>query len=890
MVGSSISHYEILDKLGQGGMGVVYRAEDTKLDRPVALKFLPSHLLGDEDVRKRFEREAKAAAALNHPNICAVYEIDEADGKSFIAMAFLEGESLEKKIAQGPLKLEEALSIARQIAEGLEAAHEKGIHHRDIKPENVIVNAKGRVTIMDFGLAQLTEASRLTRTDETLGTTAYMSPEQTQGSGTDHRTDIWALGVVLYEMVVREKPFKGDYDKAVMYSILNEAHEPITGLRAGVPMDFEFIVGKCLEKAADQRYDSASDIAKDLRSLSEKLKSGRSAIVKSAVVGASAAEPSAEATAAPADLVPRNKLHLALAMAAALAGVLAAVSVLYFTQAPVERTVRRWSFSPPPLASSGNPVEISPNGRHIAYVADSGGDVALWVRDLDREEPRELAGTEGASRPFWSPDSRLIGFAAGGEVKKISVQGGPAITLGPQLGSRFSGGSWSPDGESIAFSSSVDRSGARVFEVPAQGGEPRLLVEPQETGGANPHFLPAEAGARSLLLRGGARQDPDVVLKNLDTGESSILAKGSGAIYSPSGHILYQWHGALWALPFSLDRLKATGEAFPIIETSRSATVARDGTLVSVGALSSTDLQQLVWRDRTGEKVGEIGQPQAGIGYPVLSPDGRRVAVRSDESGNLDVWVHEVERPLKRRLTFDDAPESRPQWSPSGREVTFQSERGGIANIFRRAADGTGEAELLIGTETDKRPWGWSRDGDYLVYSVAGAGFGDLWYLKRNGDGEGFESLPFLATPFREEMPNLSPDGNFLAYCSNQSGEDEVYVQSFPSGDGLSQISTNGGCQPRWSRDGKELFYVDGVTLMAVEVTTSPVFAAGVIGPLFSDLYLRDPGPTRATTNYDVSADGRFVMVGSAESEGADGEQPPIQVIENWYEEFRDRE
>ena len=254
MVGQTISHYKVLDKLGQGGMGVVYRAQDTKLDRTVALKFLPAHLLGDEDIRKRFEREAKAVASLHHPNICPVYEIDDVDEKAFIAMAFIEGESLDKKIEQGPLKLDQALAIAQQVAQGLEAAHEKGIHHRDIKPENLMVDAKGHVTIMDFGLAQLTEASRLTRTDETLGTTSYMSPEQTEGSGTDHRTDIWALGVVLYEMIVGDQPFKGDYDKAIMYSILNEEPEPITALRTGVPMELEVGVGKCLEKEPQRRY------------------------------------------------------------------------------------------------------------------------------------------------------------------------------------------------------------------------------------------------------------------------------------------------------------------------------------------------------------------------------------------------------------------------------------------------------------------------------------------------------------------------------------------------------------------------------------------------------------------------------------------------------------
>ena len=316
MIGRTISHYRILDKLGEGGMGVVYKAEDSKLERPVALKLLPAHLLGNEDIRKRFEREAKASAALSHPNVCTVHEIDEAGGKTFLAMELVEGESLDKKIARGPLKLDEALSIAQQIAKGLEAAHKRGIVHRDIKPENIMVGEDGHVTIMDFGLAQLTEASRLTKTDETVGTVAYMSPEQTEGSGTDHRTDIWSLGVVLYEMITGQQPFKGDYDKAVMYSILSENPEPITAVRTGVPMELEFIVNKCLAKDAGKRYKASEELAVDIGVQVDKLKSGQSTVRKKQTEESSG-------VALSDDLVPRRRLHLAWA----LAGVLAIVRV-----------------------------------------------------------------------------------------------------------------------------------------------------------------------------------------------------------------------------------------------------------------------------------------------------------------------------------------------------------------------------------------------------------------------------------------------------------------------------------------------------------------------------------------------------------------------------------
>ena len=894
--GSTISHYKVLEKLGSGGMGDVWKAEDTKLHRDIALKLLASHLLRDEEARKRFHREAQAAASLSHPNVTTIYEIDEADDKTFLALEYIEGETLERRIESGPLPLQDALDIGRQIAEGLEAAHCKGVVHRDIKPGNVLITPDGRVKILDFGLALLTEGSKLTQLDTTVGTVAYMSPEQTQAAEVDHRSDIWALGCIVYEMVCGQRPFQGTYDQAVMYSILNEAYEPITGIRAGLPMELEFIVGKCLEKDAKDRYDSASDNAKDLRSLGEKLKSGRSAIVKSAAVDVGPTESSSVRQAEPGDPVLRRKLHLALAVATAATMAFAALAFMHFGEAPIEQPVSKWSFAPA-LEIGGAPVAVSPNGRHIAYLAGP-GERRLWVRDVDRLEPRELAGTEGAIRPFWSPDSRLIGFAAGGEVKKISVQGGPAITLCPVRGVNFVGGSWSPDGESIAFTIPLP-DGMRVFEVPARGGPSKLLFEPEEDArgagyGAFPHFLPAEAGARSVLLRVGARRDPehDVVLKNLETGESLLLAKGGRAVYSPSGHIVYEGQGGLWALPFSLDVLKPTGEAFPIAENRGVPSVAMDGKLVSVGGPLRTDtsLDQLVWRDRTGEKVGEIGQPQTVIRYPALSPDGRSVAVASDESGNVDVWVHEVERPSTLRLTFDDAPDGQPHWSPSRREITFTSGRGGTNDIFRRPADGTGEAELLVGKEANERPWGWSRDGNYLVYTSEAEENSDLWYLKRRDDGQGFESMEFLATPFNETAPSLSPGGDLLAYCSNLSGQEQVYVRPFPSGDGQWAVSTNGGYEPRWSRDGKELFYVEDDTLMAVEVTTTPVFSAGVTTPLFSNPHLSDRGRMGDHAVYDVSEDGRFVMPDSAAIEGANEEPPDIQVVENWYEEFRDRE
>ena len=511
MIGRTISHYKITEKLGEGGMGVVYKAEDTKLERTVALKFLAAHLLNDEEAKARFLREAKAAAALDHPNICTVYEVGEAEGKIFISMAFIKGESLEARIEQGPLPLKDALGIGRQIAEGLEAAHEESVVHRDIKPANVMVDAKGRATIMDFGLAHLTEASRLTKTDQTMGTVAYMSPEQAQGMEVDNRSDVWALGVVLYEMVCGQRPFQGQYDQALLYEIVHQEPEPLTGVRAGVPMELEFIVGKCLAKDRNDRPSSAEEIARDLRTLGEKLKSGRSTILRAGIVtgppaGSTQSPAQAESPSIPHPLVKyrviedgqetgdtiryvaedtelhrsvairvlpqsseqqieraqRRKLTLAFGVGAL--GVLLAL-IFAFSPTPVaEAPLRRFT-----LPTEGTPsrISISPNGRHVAYRTGEQGERVLWVHDLDQNEPRSILGPgdiSGQISPAWSPDSQFICLRLSDELKKVSVSGGPAVTVCALSGNTF-GASWTPDGDSIIFNMS-----GQLHQVAARGG------------------------------------------------------------------------------------------------------------------------------------------------------------------------------------------------------------------------------------------------------------------------------------------------------------------------------------------------------------------------------------------------------------------------------------
>ena len=642
MVRKTISHYKVLSELGRGGMGVVYKAEDTKLRRTVALKFLRSDLIEDPEHRERFLREAQAAAALDHPNICTVYEIDEVDGQTFIAMACLEGQTIKDKLKDRPLKLDEALDIAIQTATGLQAAHEKGVVHRDIKGANLMVTAEGQVKIMDFGLAQLAERSQLTKTATILGTPAYMSPEQAQRLPTDRRTDIWSLGVVIYEMVTGRLPFEGERQQAVLYAIASEEPEPITALRAGLPMELEWIIGKAMAKEADERYQHVEEMIVDLRGLGKKVRSGKTSILRTGLGGqpARAARQTAVPPAPSVAVVPIQKLRLHQALLALTGAIALTLALFHFRQPSPEvrqALLSHFAFTPP-VAVRTDPystdLAISPNGRHVTFVLGA-SETQLWVQDLDQQQPRAIEGTEGARGPFWAPGSDFIGFATNFELKKVSIQGGPAIPLCELSNNSFWGGSWSPDGEMIVFSS---KSPSVLYEVPARGGRPNLLISPreiEESSGeralylARPQFLPSEAGARVLVFVVAGSTGTNMMLQDLESGRPEFLGEGESPFYSPSGHIVFQaaerTHD-LWALPFSLDTLKAAGDAFPVTQNSRGPTVAADGTLVYLDGTGSGQ-QQLVWLDRRGKKTAEIGLTEAAIGSPALSPDGRLIAL-----------------------------------------------------------------------------------------------------------------------------------------------------------------------------------------------------------------------------------------------------------------------
>jgi serine/threonine protein kinase len=875
-------------------MGVVYKAEDTKLERTVALKFLAAHLLNDQEAKQRFLREAKSAAALHHPNICTVYEIDEAEGKTFLAMAFLKGETLEERISKGPLPLKDALDVGRQIAEGLAAAHAERIIHRDIKPANILVSPEGRATIMDFGLARLTEASKLTRQDQTVGTAAYMSPEQIQGGEVDQRTDIWALGCVLYEMVVGLRPFKGQYDQALAYEICNQAPEPLTGLRAGVPIELEFIVGKCLAKEVGDRYDGAAELTKDLRKLGEDLKSGRSTITRmpspsadvpdmapgAETVNSAEKSPHASAT------IAKSKLRTIQALAAVAPITAIALAYLFFAQEQPRLPLLRFSFPVEGIENSTSGGSISPDGNYIVYPIGTGTASSLWLRSLRDESSRELPGTASAVGGFWSPDSSSIGFAVGFpnyEVRRISIDGGSPImlcNLAPGSGgTQFLGGTWSSDGERIVFASR-----GRVYEVSARGGQTQLLLEDMQGVPERPYFLPGQGDRGAIAYHKQGVDGTRIWVLNLETNENRELGPGSDAIYSHEGFLIHGPRnandGGLWAWPFSLDTLTPTGNAFPISTVGRMAGVSQRGTLAYLDDSGGDVNRSLVWRDRAGAVVGAVGQPQRGLGSPAISPDGRRIAVQSTESGSPDIWLHDLDRSIKTRLTFQPGGEGRPVWSPSGREIVHNASAG----LVRRSADGTGEAVVVVhrGTNPD-----WSPDGRYLVYQEDNAETAtDIRYIDLGGEGSSLESVTVVGTPAIERVARLSPDGRFLAYISNESGDFNIYVRPFPEGSGKWQVSLNGGTQPRWRRDGGELYYVERTTLMAVSVSTDQGFSVGQPQALFEspDLLYTPSAP-----NYEVSPDGhRFLTVTAVEDEGAAA--PTIRVVQNWYEEFRGRE
>ncbi len=878
MIGQTIAQYKIVGKLGEGGMGEVFLAEDAKLDRKVALKFLPPEVASDPDVKARFIQEAKAASALNHPNVCTIHDIQELDGRMYIVMEHVDGATLADKRDQ--LSMKKAVDIGAQIADGLAAAHEKGIVHRDIKAENIMLRSDGIAQIMDFGLAKLRGVSRLTREGSTVGTTSYMSPEATQGHDTDHRTDIYSLGVVLFELLTGRLPFDAVHETAVMYEIVHVDAPPPSAVKPDVDAELDRIVLECLDKDPDERYQSARELAKDLRR--HKRSSGRQRVSQISQVRPVYQQPSGiaeapsqsgiQAAASPA--VPQTQpppSRTPWFIAAALLVALSTVSTVQIMRHdPPPRVTRAHMLLPEGgqlQAWGGGHIAVSPDGKKLAYVASdsaSTGDV-LWVRELASLTSLKLPDTKDAFYPFWSPDSRYIGFFVDGKLKKILATGGPALTVCDAENGRL--GSWNED-DVIVFSPHYTEV---LYQVPAAGGTADTLTVRDSTVSDHTHrwpwFLPDGKHflyfARTTADAGG--EDDAICVGSLDgTVYRRLIPAKSNAAYA-AGHILFMRGNTLMARPFDAGRLELTGDAFPIAENvayndqfSRgSFTVSTNGMLIYQGGEFAIGSALLI-HDRTGKVLDTVGAPERFTNI-AFSPDGTRILADFNDqaTSQFDVWSYDLRRGIRTRLTFDPANDGIAIWDPSGERFVFASNRNGDNwDLFVKASNGVGDDSLLIGSPHMLLPRSWSRDGRYLIVEQVDSGTShrNIWAYPLVGDRK---PLPLTHREFPPRMPVLSPDGRWLAWTSEESGTEEVYVAPFPSMNGKWQVSINEGDRPHWRGDGKELFYLDNDDkLMVAEVDGSgSSFRIGAVRPLFQ---LR---PQRPGGIYDVTADGhRFVV------------------------------
>ncbi len=907
MIGLTIAQYRVIEKLGAGGMGEVFLAEDTKLDRKVALKFLPEHLALEGEVKARFLQEAKAAAAFTHPNVCSIHDVQEHDGRMFIVMEYVDGQTLRDK--KDSLSITQIVEIGAQIADGLAAAHQQGIVHRDIKSENIMLRKDGIAQITDFGLAKLRGvASRLTKEGSTLGTTGYMSPEQALGHDVDHRSDIFSLGVVLYELLTGQMPFTGAHEAAIMYEIVNVEAAPPSAVNPDLDPELDRILLECLQKEPDERYQSAREVAKDLRRF--KRDSGRKRVsrISQSRVSASRAPSRApsrvsQATRPDVDDPPvghRLLAWLPWAVSAVLALVL--IYVAFGRGSGIGAAdVYRFSIVPPTglglAVEGGGNLAVSPNGKYIVYAAvDSVQTPTLWLRPVDKLTAQQLPGTELAWYPFWSPDSRYVGFfTQNGKLKKIDVTGGPPVVLCDSESGR--GGSWNKNGDIVFAPASV----SGIWRVSAAGGVPTQVTQPDTTGERKTHrwpwFLPD--GKHFLYYvrtgTGGAEKaDDSIHVASLDGSMDRVLFQSEGNAIYAKDHLMFTRDGTLMARAFDPDALEYLGDPFPIAENvyfdagfNNAVFTASENGTVSYLTGAGTVVNQLLWYDRSGavtDSLGDVGV----YGNCQLSPDGKFFAVELEESNsaNNDIWVFDLERNVKTRLTFDPSGDMNPVWSPDGKSIYYSSSRAGNYNIYRKSSSGAGDATAVYQSKSSKWPISTSKDGRTLIiYGLGDSGIGDdIWSLPidpETGDATG-ELTPFQQTEFDEDDAHISPDGRWLAFSSNETGRYEVYVRPFPGPGGKWQISNTGGDFSYWSGDGNTLYYIaaDG-SVMQVDVDGSgSSFRAGEPKRLFGTRALSTNSP------WSVTADGeRFIVV----SLGVGESDNRIDVVTNWTDELDQR-
>ena len=891
--GTRLGSYELIAQIGGGGMGEVYKAHDTKLGRDVAIKILPEAFAHDAERLARFQREAKMLAALNHPNIATIHGLEQSNSTHYLVMELVLGETLADRIKlEGSVPVEEALNIAVQIAEALEAAHEKGIIHRDLKPANVKVTPEGKVKVLDFGLAKAfggdttdsspsqspTLSAVATMQGVLLGTAAYMSPEQARGKAVDKRTDIWAFGCVLYELLTGKQAFDGDDITDILAAVVR-AEPNWNRLPPATTTKIRDLLRRCLQKDKTLRMRDAGDIRIEIQ----------------------------EALAAPllpgsptAALPRRTVWRWVLASAVTCLIVTAIVGFAVWNlkpsrPLPVTRTLINLPLGQQLAGLEVGPaIALSPDGTHLVYVASqsltvgsfsaSGGTPRLYLRALDSLEAKPISGTEGAIAPFFSPDGQWLGFFASAKLKKVSVSGGAVVTLADAPGVPL-GASWGSQG-TIALGEF-----GGIQQVSDEGGalQPLTHLEKGDLYQVWPEFLPR---GDALLFDAVVGASPQISVQSLRSGSGRNLASGGTPRYASSGHLLYAQGGTLMAAPFDVQRLTVTGTAVPVVEGVLQSPVTgiAQYSISSTGSLTYASgplaaQSRLVWVSRNGAEQPVAAPPHI-YGFLRLSPDGRRLAVTITEQESQHIWLYDFARETLSPFTFGEAADRVPIWMPDGKRIAFISTSGGRQNLYWQLADGSGGLEqLTTGNDLDV-PAAFSSDSQVLALfgqnsDTTGYGLSVLRLSDRK-----VQRLPRSSrTQSNDAVPSFSPDGHWLAYVSDESGRFEVYVQPYPGPGGKYQISTEGGMEPMWNPRGKELFYRNNDKMMAVDITTQPNFAAGKPRMLFQGPYLNT---TILMPYYDVSPDGeRFLMLKPVEQAAVALTQ--IIVVQNWFEELKRR-
>ena len=886
--GTQLGTYEILSPLGKGGMGEVWRARDSKLGREVAIKTLPEEFAKDDERLARFEREAKLLASLNHPNIAAIYGLEEHESTRFLVLELVEGDTLAERLKRGAIPIEESLKLALQIAEALEAAHEKGVIHRDLKPANIKVTPDGKVKVLDFGLAKAfagdgadidlskspTLSMAATQQGVILGTAAYMSPEQARGEATDKRADVWAFGVVLFEMLTGTGTFDGRTVSDVLAGVL--AKEPQWNtLPLNLHPRIRLLLERCLEKEAKDRYHDIADVRVDIQKV---LADPNGVIV----------QPVAEVVQA----APRSILTLVAAVVIAAAiGAIATLSLQPDPPDPPSRTVVRFSHALDEgqvfTSTVQQVVEVSPDGSSIAYVANG----QLWLREIGSEEARPVPGTqEDPFQPLFSPDGQWIAYWASNQLKKVQIAGGTPVPLWDGTGR--SGSDWVDNTIYFGQQTGITAVSA-IMAVSANGGTPEVVLE----GGFAPRMLPGGNALLFYRLSADASSGGQIWVHDLETREETLLVEDGRAVwYASSGHLVYYLNQTIFAVPFDAENLTVTGGPVSLIENvSRIQgspvphfSLSNNGTAVYLSGGVSSPERRLVWLDRDGSNEVPVSDVLADYDLPRISPDGTRVAVGIREADGIRLWVYDLERESRSQFTFEGR-ERVPVWTRDGSRIAFFSGRQLPADIYWKLADGSGEAELLLEQDSNVIPVSWTPDDSVLAYFIIDPKTRrDIWTIEIDDGAVAPE--PFLVGPPDEKAPAFSPDGNWIAYVSDESGQDEIWVRPYPRTDGgQRRISTESGVEPVWSRDGRELFFrtIEG-DMMAVQVDVAGGFTFEPPRRLFDgQMYMNlDRASQRGVPTYDVHPNGdRFLMVRDPEEQISQ----EIHVVVNWFEELAER-